>query len=41
VLKSHLDIRFPYTTDSYNDPQNLWTFAYVEFQQRMLSCVNN
>lgn len=22
-------MRFPYTKDTYNNPQNLWTFAYV------------
>ncbi|KAH9968140.1 hypothetical protein BC827DRAFT_1122317 [Russula dissimulans] len=34
-------VRFPYTADTYNNPQNLWTFAYVECQQRTLFCVNN
>jgi hypothetical protein len=22
-----LEVRFPYTADTYNDPQNLWIFA--------------
>lgn len=22
-------VRFPYTKDTYNNPQNLWIFAYV------------
>ncbi|KAG6915617.1 hypothetical protein DXG01_010693 [Tephrocybe rancida] len=25
-------LRFPYTKDTYNNPQNLWTFAYVCFE---------
>lgn len=27
VLKLLYKVRFPYTADTYNDPQNLWIFA--------------
>ena len=27
VLKFLYKVRFPYTADTYNDPQKLWTFA--------------
>ena len=25
-------VRFPYTKDTYNNPQNVWTFAYVDIE---------
>ena len=33
------EVRIPYTADTYNDPQNLWTFAYVECRQTVIHCI--